>query len=188
MKALDRKLRRLREDQALQFVRDGDRLLDVGCFDRALLDRALPRVARAVGIDPLVAPARDGKVELVRGLFPGEPRFADGSFDCITCLAVLEHVQDPGALARECARLLAPGGRVALTVPSPIVDRILDVLILLRLADGMSAEEHHGFDAGRTPEFFRGAGLELAVRRRFELGLNQLFVFEKPRAGGAARA
>ena len=188
MKALDRTLRRLREDQALAFVRTGDRLLDVGCFDRSLLERARPRVARAVGIDPLVTPARVGNLELVRGSFPGEPRFADGAFDCITCLAVLEHVRDPAALARECARLLAPGGRVALTVPSPIVDRILDVLMFLRIADGMSAEEHHGFDPRVTPDLFRAAGLELLVQRRFELGLNRLYVFEKRSSGAPARA
>ncbi len=42
---------------------------------------------------------------------------ADGSFDLVLCTQVLEHVPEPGAVLAECFRVLAPGGRVALTVP-----------------------------------------------------------------------
>jgi len=99
-------------------------------------------------------------------------------------LAVLEHVPDAAVLARECARLLAPGGRVVITVPDARVDRILDVLHRLRLIHGMSLEEHHGYDVGQTRPVFEGAGLKAAAWRRFELGLNNLFVFEKPKRVG----
>ena len=53
MKALDRFLQRWRIGKALPFIRRDDRLLDVGCYDRSLIDRALPRIASAVGIDSL---------------------------------------------------------------------------------------------------------------------------------------
>ena len=36
--------------------------------------------------------------------------FSDEHFDCIVSHAVLEHVMDIGAVARECARVLRPGG------------------------------------------------------------------------------
>jgi SAM-dependent methyltransferase len=41
----------------------------------------------------------------------------DGTFDLVLCTEVLEHVPDPGAVLAECFRMLAPGGRVAITVP-----------------------------------------------------------------------
>ena len=41
----------------------------------------------------------------------------DGSFDCVICLEVLEHVADPFAAARELQRILRPGGALFLTVP-----------------------------------------------------------------------
>ena len=191
MKPMDRLLQRWRIAKALPWIRDGDRLLDLGCFDPALLHRVEPRIARGVGIDPLATPSggRAGKLEIVRGHCPpaaGEPRFEDGSFDCITMLAVLEHIPQREVLARECARILAPGGRVIITVPRPAVDKVLSVLLALRLIKGMSLEQHEGYDVNRTPEIFEAAGLRLIKRRSFQLGLNCLFVFEKPRASGAS--
>lgn len=43
--------------------------------------------------------------------------FDDGSFDTILSSQTLEHVSDPGFYIGECARLLAPGGRLILTAP-----------------------------------------------------------------------
>ena len=179
MRLLDRVLQQWRVRKALPWVRAGDRLLDVGCFDRTLLERAEARVSSATGIDPLVEPGAAGKLQLLRGTFPDEERLAPGAFDCVTSLAVFEHVGDPDAFARGCHRVLAPGGRVVLSVPHPLVDSILDGLMFLRLADGMSAEEHHGFDVAETVPIFEAAGFRLLGVRRFQLGLNRLFVFEK---------
>jgi len=179
---LHRFIRDLRIAQAIPYVRDGDRVLDIGCLDQTLLTLVGPRVKSAVGIDPLVQPSERGNVRVFRGTVPGDVQLADASFDCITMLAVLEHVADPAATARECARLLAPGGRVVITVPVPRVDSILSVLRALRLIHGMSLEEHHGYDVNQTMPIFQSAGLVVKVSRSFELELNRLFVFEKPGA------
>ena len=182
MKALDHFLQHWRIGVAQRFVRDGDRLLDIGCYDRNLIDRVLPRIQMAVGVDVSVPSATDDRVEILCGSFPEDLNFDDAAFDCITILAVFEHVKDPKALAAECARILAPGGRVILTVPHPWVDTLLDILLFLRLADGMAAEEHHGFDVGRTQSIFETQGLPLHLDHRFQLGFNRLYVFEKPLA------
>ena len=179
MRALDRWLRSWRIAKATPWVRAGDRLLDVGCFDRSLLERLADRIESGVGVDPLAEPSEDGNLTMRRGRFPDDFDFAAGSFDCITMLAVFEHVQNHEELASACYRLLGPGGRVVLTVPHPVVDRILDVLIFLRLVDGMSAEEHHGFDVGETVPIFERAGFRLRAARKFQLGVNRLFVFER---------
>ncbi|MEX0826765.1 MAG: class I SAM-dependent methyltransferase [Acidimicrobiia bacterium] len=180
MRPLDRLLQRWRIRKALPWVRAGDRLLDIGCYDRSLIDRVGDRVVSAVGVDVDVAPADDGKVRLLKGRFPDDFSFDPGSFDCVTCLAVLEHVEDPDAFANACHRVLSSGGRAVLTVPHPFVDRILAVLVFLRLIRGMHVEEHHGFEVAETVPIFQCAGFRLLKRRRFQLGLNHLFVFEKP--------
>jgi len=42
--------------------------------------------------------------------------FADGSQDLVICADVLEHVLYPEVAVRECARIVAPGGRLVFTV------------------------------------------------------------------------
>lgn len=187
MKWLDRYIRDLRIRQALPFIKDGDRLLDVGCHDATMLRRVRGRVKVAVGIDPLAQPFTEGNLRVFKGMVgPETPaELAPCSFDCITMLAVLEHVPETASFARATARLLAPGGRVVITVPDVKADHVLDVLRKLGLIHGMSLEEHHGYDARKSGPAFEGVGLKMIVNRSFELGLNYLYVFEAPLADAA---
>ena len=41
----------------------------------------------------------------------------------------------------------------------------------------MEAHEHYGFDPRSVPEIFGSGRLRLERHRRFQLGLNHLFVF-----------
>jgi len=50
--------------------------------------------------------------------------FADGSFDRIIASEVLEHVPDDLGVMSELFRVLAPGGRLAATVPSQLPEQI----------------------------------------------------------------
>ena len=50
--------------------------------------------------------------------------FADGSFDRIIASEVLEHVPDDLGVMAELHRVLAPGGRLAATVPAAIPEQI----------------------------------------------------------------
>lgn len=177
----DRLLQRWRIAKVRPFIRPGARVLDIGSADGALFQR-LPGLDRAsLGIDPtLETNISVNGVDLIAGFFPDDlPPVAP--FDVITLLAVLEHFPAASytALNHGCARFLKPGGRLLITVPSARVDSILAVLKCLRLIDGMSLEEHHGYDVDRTPEIFSGEAFRLLQRRTFQLGLNHLFVFER---------
>lgn len=180
MNAVDRLLQRWRMRMAAPYVRDGGRVLDIGCYDGALIDYLRPRVADAVGIDPLATPRQEGSVTILRGRVPGDARLEVGSFDCVTMLAALEHFDDPNAVSEDCFRLLRPGGRLVLTVPHSVVDHIVSMLVRLGIADGMDLEAHHGYDVRMTEPMFKRAGFRLVAKRSFELGLNRLYVFEKP--------
>jgi hypothetical protein len=96
-------------------------------------------------------------------------------------LAVLEHIPTAAqpALADACHELLSPGGRVIITVPAKAVDHILAVLRWLRLIDGMSLEEHYGFEPADTGRIFAAPGFRMIHCSKFQLGLNHLFVFER---------
>lgn len=182
MKASDRVLQRWRIRRALAWVPTGARVLDVGCADGSLFRLGQRRITSGVGVD-LNASATwvGGAAERLTGPFPDVLRPGD-TFDVIAMLAVVEHVEavQLKEWARACAARLRPDGRVVITVPAPTVDRLLHVGIALRLLDGMEAHQHHGFDPSCLPDTFNAAGLELMTHRRFQLGLNHLFVFRKP--------
>jgi 2-polyprenyl-3-methyl-5-hydroxy-6-metoxy-1,4-benzoquinol methylase len=180
MKALDRFLQRWRITMVKPYLAVGQRVLDVGSADGALF-RQVPTLGQYVAVDPDLPESRQiGNAWFVKGYFPQD--LPDGEpFDAITMLAVLEHfpAENHGTLAASCARLLKPGGHLLITVPSPLVDAILHVLEAVRLIDGMATEQHHGFEARQTPAIFEPAGLTLVCQKRFQLGLNNLYVFKK---------
>ncbi len=67
----------------------------------------------------LLAMARGGpKVRGVVGDACALP-FADGSFDLVVAMNVVDVVDAPTALLQDVARVLAPGGRFVLTTPTP---------------------------------------------------------------------
>ena len=180
MRALDRWLRRWRIRMAERYVRPGDRLLDIGCHDGAFIESVRARVSAAVGIDPLATPMRNGRATILRAVFPEEARLEPESFDCVTMLATLEHIGDPAAVCRECFRLLTPGGRLVLTVPHVGAHHLVSALMWLGVLDGMGVEGHRGFAVRTTEPTLSNAGFRLLERRRFELGMNYLYVAEKP--------
>lgn len=95
----------------------GPRVLDVGCgygFFLAALGRA-GFAATGLDLSPHAAArsgAESGRPTVAASAEAPLP-FADGAFDAVTMLDVVEHLHAyPRALA-ECARVLAPGGRLA---------------------------------------------------------------------------
>ena len=181
MKPVDRMLQRWRIAQARPYIASGARVLDIGCADGVLFDRLKSRIGEGIGIDPDLDHSVDmGHYRLIAGWFPQDLPDAR-PFDVITMLAVLEHLPPDHLtrLAQDCAQFLKPGGYLVVTVPSPAVDRILDLLKLVSIIDGMSLEEHHGFDPGKTISIFSVGGLALVKAKKFQIGLNNLFVFSK---------
>ena len=181
MMPMDRALQQWRFRMAKPYVPQGARLLDIGSRDAGLLLELGDRIGPSVGIDSMgTGDASLGDHQLLAGYFPA--RVPDGMFDAATLLAVVEHMseQDLVGTAKALSQAVRPGGPIIVSVPSPAVDHILDVLVRLRLAEGMDAESHHGFDTGTLVPLWEEHGLRLRTRRSFQLGLNNLFVFEVP--------
>ncbi|OGA37299.1 MAG: hypothetical protein A3G80_10510 [Betaproteobacteria bacterium RIFCSPLOWO2_12_FULL_62_13b] len=182
MNVIDRALQRRRIAKAKPYIPHGASVLDVGCGDGALFKQLKGQIGRGVGIDPALASSeRTDSRWLISGRFPADVPDA-GPYDVITMLAVVEHLsaEEQRRLAAACARLLKPGGCLIITVPSRLVDPLLRLLKFMRVLDGMCLDDHHGFEARETPSLFCGGGLELVKHEIFQLGLNNLFVFQRP--------
>lgn len=115
-------------------LRPGDRLLDLGCgFGRHAYEAAR-RGARVVAFDYADAELKEvrntfdamiGAGEVAARSFLGPVRgdgtrlpFPDGCFDRVIASEVLEHIDDDRAAVAELARVLRPGGTLAVTVPA----------------------------------------------------------------------
>jgi SAM-dependent methyltransferase len=96
-------------------------LLDFGCGTGAFLEH-LERFGEvsAVDGDPnAVAFCHQRGRSEVQLVPPGAPLpFADGAFDLVTTLDVIEHIDDHVGALRELRRVLRPGGRVLVAVPA----------------------------------------------------------------------
>lgn len=173
-----------------------DRVLDVATGTGMVARELRARYGCAVvGIDQSadmlrVARARDGVFEdVVEGRAERLP-FADASFDHLTFTYLLRYVADPAATMRELARVVRPGGRVAMVefgVPGGIWYPLwwLYTRVGLRVAGrvvsakwsavgaflGPSIETFYARHPLATVErYWREAGLEDVRTRRMSLG------------------
>jgi demethylmenaquinone methyltransferase/2-methoxy-6-polyprenyl-1,4-benzoquinol methylase len=98
---------------------DGGHVLDVGTGTGLVAELLLRRGHRVTGLDQsaamlAAARARFGdRVDLVESPAETLP-FPDASFDHLTFTYLLRYVDDPGAVLRELARVVRPGGTVAM--------------------------------------------------------------------------
>ena len=112
----------------------GKDVLDGGCgMGRYLRLAGAARLAVGLDLSEAVLAARDltaglANVSVVRGDLLRLP-FAEGSFDHVYSIGVLDHTPDPRAAFLGLARVLKPGGRIAIWIyrrESPVVERIMD--------------------------------------------------------------
>lgn len=184
MKQLDKFIRNWRVNVALKNrPKIMGNVFDIGCDDGYLLQKLSPITNRQDGVEPRLTTKSIGpNSEIKQGFFPStiEDHQMQGTYDAIFALAVFEHFseKDIQQSASVIAKMLSPKGRLILTVPHPFVDKILDVLLFLHLIEGQALEEHHGFDPDALLNYF-SASLRLVKRERFQLGLNNVFVFER---------
>jgi 2-polyprenyl-3-methyl-5-hydroxy-6-metoxy-1,4-benzoquinol methylase len=147
----------LRRDFALGALQPGSRVIDVGCgagwFAAELARAGFAVVGVEVAQEP-VRRARERAPEL-EFLVVGERElpFPPGAFDGAWMGEVLEHVQDGIALLAEVARVIVPGGRLALSTPDH------GWALRLRLGVSRRAFERHFEPRSDHLRFFTAATL-----------------------------
>ena len=171
--------RRLKK--ALRYIPQDSVVLDIGCHKGELFVKLGSKLRYGVGIDPsLPKEIILENYELRKDIFPST-HAENKLYHAITMLAVFEHIprDHQENVVEACYKLLHTDGVMILTVPNKKVDRILSVLQKLRFVKGMNSDEHYGFDHRLVPSLFANGGFRLIKHQRFQLSLNNLFVFKK---------
>ncbi len=149
-------------DFARLAIRPGDRVLDLGCGAGRHAFELYRRGARVVALDRdpgelagvtamFAAMEEGGEVPVgasasaVRGDALTLP-FPDGAFDAVVASEVLEHIVDDGRAIAELARVLRPGGVLAVTVPRWWPERICWAL----------SDAYHQVEGGHVRVYRRG--------------------------------
>ena len=133
------------------------RILDVGCGTGANL-LMLSQYGDAEGVDvseDALAFCRERGLDKVRLGAAEELPYEDGTFDLVTALDVVEHLDDDLAGLREMRRVLRPGGRVLLFVPTfmflwGLQDDVSNHRRRYRLPQLQRVLEQAGFEIERT--------------------------------------
>lgn len=179
MKLVDKILQKMRLRAVAPYIKETDYVLDVGTDDGAFF-RYFDKVA-GVGIDPHPKPGYiSNKVIIIKDVFPSDA-LKKASFDAVVMLAVLEHIPQKkmNTISENCRSLLKTNGLVLITVPSKKVDFILRVLKKFKIVDAETLDQHYGFDIEKVDELFDSRYFKLLIKRKFQLGLNNLFVYKK---------
>jgi len=100
---------------------NGKRVIDIGCGGGILAESMAVRGADVTGIDLSEKPLKVAQLHLLESgqkvdyrLIAAEAisQQQPDSFDCVTCMEMLEHVPDPSSTVRAAAALAKPGGWV----------------------------------------------------------------------------
>lgn len=158
------------------------RLLDIGCgaHPAFLLRQACEircGVDREIPHEP--QPPSSGRVSLGRWDLETETRlpFENGSFDVVTMLAVVEHLEESRSalLFADIGRVLRPGGRLVLTTPARWGHTLLRGMARCHLVSRVEIAEHKtSYTRERLRSLLTKAGFDpLALRSGcFECGAN----------------
>lgn len=158
----------------------GARVLDLGCAGGFMAESLALRGAQVTGIDPAadaiaaaIAHAASAGLTIAYGVGSGEVLpYADGTFDAVVCVDVLEHVADLQFVLAEVSRVLRPGGIFLFdTINRNLLARFVTITLGERLLRLLPSGTHDPAmfitpqelraglsDAGLLPVTFTGLG------------------------------
>ena len=150
------------------------RLIDIGCGNNEL--------AKTYGQDSIGIDVFDFGSDALIVENTADLPFEDKSFQSASFVASLNHIVNRKEVLLEVNRLLADGGRIYMTMLSPSVGYFRHKLAWWdpdQHERGMEHGEEMGLSTKYLMNLFSETGFRFVLRKRFILGLNNLYIFEK---------
>ncbi|MCW6037307.1 class I SAM-dependent methyltransferase [Spirulina subsalsa FACHB-351] len=122
-------LRNFRLKKVVKNISKNSTLLDIGCGTSATFLKSISsHIKQGVGVDFKVNPIEINNIKTIQIKLDDQLPFQDESFEVVTMLAVLEHIEYEQEILKEIKRILKPNGKLILTVPSVWSKPILEFL------------------------------------------------------------
>lgn len=165
-----------------RYVPQNSYILDIGCgyYPQNLVSLE-SKIRKGIGIDmDIPATSQSNKISFVECNIERTLPFPDNEFDCVTILAVLEHLEYPKEIIKECNRVLRPGGRIIVTIPSNYSKPLLLALAGIGLISREEVYGHrHYFSKKEIEKMLLDSRFKKIISGHYNLFMNLLFVFEK---------
>jgi len=181
-----RKMRIAKVLPILNRIGQSVRLLDVGCgWEARFLNAVEPYIASGVGIDFKAPDLETAKLKTISATLNDKLPFEDNSFDVVSLMAVLEHLEKPLDILKEIHRVLkkkdggiSVGGTLVGTVPSKAAKPVLEFLSYkLGIVNEAEIRDHKQyFNKNDLAEIFAKAGFGKMEHKYFQFGMNNFFV------------
>jgi len=151
----------------------GKKVIDIGCGGGILSESMARKGADVTGIDLGEKPLKvadlhslESGVPVRYKLIAAEDMAAQepGQYDVVTCMEMLEHVPDPGAIVRAAAALVKPGGHVFFSTlnrnPKSYLFAIIGAEYVLRMLPKGTHDYAKFITPSELAQYVRSAGLE----------------------------
>ncbi len=205
---LESTLRKMRLNRVLPTIKSfkNPNVLDIGCgWEARLLKEIEPHIAKGIGIDFKAPAINTDKIQTFayyfeskdsqsvdfnggggNAIFPQNSKchlpFENESFEVVTMLAVLEHLNYPLEMIQEIARVLKPNGVLILTVPSHLAKPVLEFLAYkLKIVSEAEIRDHKAYYDKKDLQnlIVQVPNLHLNTHKYFQFGMNNFAIIHK---------
>jgi len=173
----------LRYRKIIKHITNSSKVLDLGCgYNAGFLKEIQDKKCECTGVDISVNRNHNLNTTVLveQDLNKGLP-FVDNTFDYVTSLANLEHLQNPKNILSEAYRVLKPGGILLLTTPSLYAKPVLEFLSFkLHFISENEIKDHKNyFNKSILTDLCRKVGFSDIKHGYFQFFMNNIIVAKK---------
>lgn len=175
-------LRYLRIKKISKYIQNNPVLVDLGCGKNyILLDFIKNKIKQGIGLDLNANYLKKGNLIIKKANLNLNLPLKNNFADCVTLLAVLEHLDNPLNILKESRRILRTNGILLLTAPTYASKSVLEFLSYkLKIVNPREIKDHKSyFSKESLNKLIKKAGFKNVFVRYFEFGLNLMAIAYK---------